>query len=397
MLEEKVESLLEQYRVEMIERCDKAVNEVCDRDTLKVNRINLAVSTVCNCYCVMCPAFTKERKPKPENLTLENLKNILHNKWTEEKIVINIISGESLLNPEIFEILKYIKEKFPNSEVMLLSNGTIPPKNPEIVKYIDVLAFSIDGGTKEVYEKIRTPAKLDHVVESVKRWIEAKNRYNSNLILSTSTTLSALNIEDLPNIVNLVAEIAGTLGTHWDAIYCQPIVIKEYQDKWLREITLENVQPEIGREALQKAGIAAGNHNILLNIEGAISSMFEVERKDPAKQLEENVSAQKRFCRRLEDGELVYDIDGKLDKVCCYMEKKYFDKLYVEYQIPRYGSPEDVYNCEGYWRLRKDLLEGKLEEPCKACTRGTSDYYVIKDKLKVIALRDELERLQRLV
>lgn len=76
------------------------------------------------------------------------------------------------------------------------------------------------------------------------------------------------------------------------------------------------------------------------------------------------------------------------------MDEKFIEGLYVEYQIPREGNLEGIYNCKGYWRMRQDLLEGKLEGPCAACTRGTADYELIKDQLKLLALKDELERLK---
>lgn len=60
--------------------------------------------------------------------------------------------GENLLNPKVFKICKYIKKKYVNSEIVILLNGTIPSANEEIVKYIDILGFSLDGGAKEVFE-----------------------------------------------------------------------------------------------------------------------------------------------------------------------------------------------------------------------------------------------------
>lgn len=398
MLEEKVERLLEQYRQEMIESYKETMDVVSvgGEQPLKVNRINLALSMVCNCYCIMCPAFSKDHKPEPKLLTLEKLKKILPDKLQDDKITFSLINGESLLNPEIYEILKYIKEKFKKSEIVLLTNGTIPPENPEIVKYIDNLGFSVDGGTKEVYEKIRTPAKFDHVVEVIMKWVEARNKYNPKLLLSTSTTLSALNLEDLPNIVKLFGNITEAFGTHWDMIRCQPVVIQEYQDKWLREITLEHVEPEIISKIIKEAQEIAKVHNIQLEFEEAIYGLADKKDKGQTDISEVSDSYKKRFCKRLENGEILYDINGRLDKVCCFMDKKHHKPIYDTYEIPREGKPEELYNSKGYWRLRRDLLQGKLEEPCKDCSIGISDYYIIRDNIKRIVLKDELERLKNL-
>lgn len=43
MLEEKVERLLEQYRQEMIERCNRAIN-VAKGEEVKISTVNLSVA-----------------------------------------------------------------------------------------------------------------------------------------------------------------------------------------------------------------------------------------------------------------------------------------------------------------------------------------------------------------
>lgn len=393
LLEQEVELLLEQYRQEMIERCKGGVRGEL-KVKVKVKSVNLLVSNVCNCYCVMCPAFSKTHKLDPYVVPLEEIKKILPQKWNDEKIEFSIISAEALLNPDIFEILKYVKEKFPNSEILLMSNGTIPPPTPEIVKYIDIMDFSIDGGVKEVYEKIRTPAKFDHVVEVLKRWVAAKNGYNPKLILQTSTTLSTMNYTDLSNIIKLVADIAESSGTHWNRVCCHPIMIQERQEKWLQETTLDHILPEVGRRVIRDAREMAENHCVDLIIEGAICELFEekVHRND--KLSTDKSLYMKRFCRGLDNGKISFDINGELETVCCFMDSRYMKELYKEYQIPRKGNPEEIYNSEGYWKLRQDLLEGKLEKQCGLCTCGEADYYYIETLLRKLILTDELERLK---
>ena len=49
------------------------------------------------------------------------------------------------------------------------------------------------------------------------------------------------------------------------------------------------------------------------------------------------------------------------------------------YKIPRNGSPFEIYNSNGWWKLRKDMLEGKLLDECKHCAAGNSDYYRLKE------------------
>lgn len=202
----------------------------------------------------MCPFVLKEYSNKtyfnepPFFATLKDVEKILprhklfSKKMEEEtEIEFNFFKGETLLNPEAMDIFKYIKKRYKKSKIAVLSNGTIPPLKGEITKYIDVLGFSLDGGTKEVFESIRTPANFEHVIETIKKWINARNIYNPDLLLRTSTTLSTLNIGDLPNIVRTVGEAIKEIGGKWDSIYCQPVVIEDYQNPELKKITLQHV------------------------------------------------------------------------------------------------------------------------------------------------------------
>lgn len=186
-----------------------------------------------------------------------------------------------MLNPEIFEILKYVKERFPNSEVMLLSNGTILPQNPEIVKYIDNMGIFIDGGKKEIYGKIHTPAKFDHIIEIIKKWIEAKNKYNSRLLLNAYTTLSVLNIGDLSNIVNLVGGMVEAFGTHWHVVYCQPIVIKNIRISGLKGSHWNMFRQRWGWKRCKKQELPQKNmvYNLTL-LQISMIDLKQIERND---------------------------------------------------------------------------------------------------------------------
>lgn len=214
---------------------------------------------------------------------MKDVKKILFRKKVfgkrQEHVKFNFFMGETLLNPEILKICKYIKNKYVNSEITILSNGTIPPVDEEIVKYIDILGFSLDGGTKEVFESIRTPANFEHVVDTIHKWVRARNKYNTNLKFRTSTTLSMLNYMDLPNIVRTVGEIIRTEGGEWDSIYCQPVVIEDYQRQNLSKITLNHVNCSTWKVILEETERLAEKYGIRLDIPQVIYEMFSHDTK----------------------------------------------------------------------------------------------------------------------
>ena len=157
-------------------------------------------------------------------------------------------------------------------------------------------------------------------------------------------------------------------------------MIEDYQDPRLRKITLEYVDNEQGKESLKAAKRIADKYYIRMDVPQSIYEMFEdTSIKEQAG--EENDFPHKEvFCDKLRNGYLSYDQSGKVGFACCFMDKKYWRELIERYQIPDNKAPEIIYNCEGYWRLRKDLLEGKLRRECRNCTIGQSEYYRLYEK-----------------
>lgn len=418
MFEERIKAYMEQYRRELVEQCEAGMR---GETRIGVNKVTLALTNQCNLHCIMCPAISKKHKYNtyynalPKMLTLSDVKSLLGKKEinpdiaekgenANNRVAFDIVSGETFLNPEIFEILRYIKESYPTSEVRIISNGTIPPVRPEIVQFIDILIFSLDGGTKKVFEEIRTPSKFEHVIDTIKEWISARNAYNPGMSFQSCTTLSALNIQDLSNIVRLVGTFNKLCKGGWDTICCQPVIIKSHQDKWLEKTRLDYVDHEIGRAALQESIKVAEEHKIRLAIPESIFQIFEDNlAADVLEKEEENIAYKKFFCKKLSDGGLSYDVDGSIRAVCCFMDmdEACVGKLLADYEIdePEFSSLsrsiEETYNCKGYWKLRKDLLEGNLQEKCRHCIHGETDYYLALMNLKKIILMDELESVKR--
>lgn len=397
-IEEKTDVYMEMLRKQLIARCQS------HEEKIEVKDIDLALTNRCNCYCVMCPFTSAETKKTGilneagEMVSLEHFKKIITDKIGDnydKEYLISFMSGETFLNPDTYEILKYIKEQYPCCKVEVLSNATVPPKQPDIVKYIDTLAFSIDGASKEVYEKIRTPAKYEHMVNTLNHWMEAIKEYNPDIMLVTSTTLSTLNFRELPDIIKMVARIAESHGIKWTQVYCQNVVIEEYQPAWLKEITLDHIDCETGRSVLSEAEAVAEEYGVSLSVAESVKRFFEDDNKI---QFMQNISQMQRFCKKLESGVISYDSIGKGEQrfACCFMDTRYYKKILQEYNIDLHGNVDQVYNSEGYWKMRQDMLEGKLTWLCRDCMLGCEDYFMMRNQVKLIVIQEEIERLQKL-
>lgn len=90
--------------------------------------------------------------------------------------------GEPLMNPEFIKMVKYAKSK-KILEVATLTNGMLLDKETsrQLVDLgMDIVIISIDGFTKETYEKIRRGAVYETVVQNVEQLLKFKKERNAS-------------------------------------------------------------------------------------------------------------------------------------------------------------------------------------------------------------------------
>jgi MoaA/NifB/PqqE/SkfB family radical SAM enzyme len=163
----------------------------------------------CNLNCVTCSEVTRGRTKK--DMDFSEFKNILDQFPYLIKLALQGV-GEPLLNRDLFRMIRLAKER--KIYVYFNSNGTL--LNDEISDSLvqsglDLIHFSIDGGTQEVYEKIRRGASFEDFRRRVKRFMEIKgshalpetyawfvlNQYNQEDIMPTLRLVGDLGISKL--------------------------------------------------------------------------------------------------------------------------------------------------------------------------------------------------------
>ena len=138
-----------------------------------IREINIEFASFCNLRCSFCSLDHLKPKVKIESEVLDKFLNNLTSDIRFRKVeVIHLHSGgETLLHNKIGELLAIIKKykdinkskglRFP--EVNLLTNGTplTETKTIEIINSgaVDVMRFSMDGGSAKRFEEVRVKAK----------------------------------------------------------------------------------------------------------------------------------------------------------------------------------------------------------------------------------------------
>jgi radical SAM protein with 4Fe4S-binding SPASM domain len=115
--------------------------------------VNIETINKCNAHCLICPrdAF----KPKLESMDFDLFKKIIDGCIKYNTEVINLCGfGEPLLDTLFFKRCEYVKEKLPNSKIYMSTNASLLTEKyyDSIIKYIDIIKFSIFGMSEETYK-----------------------------------------------------------------------------------------------------------------------------------------------------------------------------------------------------------------------------------------------------
>ncbi|KKM05129.1 hypothetical protein LCGC14_1757250, partial [marine sediment metagenome] len=96
---------------------------------------------------------------------------------------------------------------------------------------VDRIYWSLDGVTKETYEKIRVGAKFDKVVESVKKLVAAKKELNSPLPeICFRFTFFKENWEELPLLPSFLASLVDDVKDYGDEPSINIVALLEFEE-----------------------------------------------------------------------------------------------------------------------------------------------------------------------
>lgn len=139
-------------------------------------RLWVELTSCCNYKCIMCP--NKDLKEEDKGFMEFDLYKKIINESQNIVFDINLAHrGESLLHPQIIEMIEYAKQK--NLFTRVHTNGSLLTEEMSqkiISSCLDHLSFSFDGYNKEQYEKIRIGGDFNKTVNNIVRFLEIKRK-----------------------------------------------------------------------------------------------------------------------------------------------------------------------------------------------------------------------------
>ena len=131
-------------------------------------------TNLCNLNCPMCP--NDSIKPEKKGfMKLDLYKRIIDEICDYAHDIYLHHRGEPLLHPDLFEMIKYAKQK--GLLTKLHTNATLltEEKAHKILESgLNFVSFSLDAYDKKTYEKIRVGADFDETLENIIRFLQLK-------------------------------------------------------------------------------------------------------------------------------------------------------------------------------------------------------------------------------
>lgn len=158
----------------------------------------IELTNACNLKCVMC--YNRLMKRKRGFMDAATYGFILDN---AAEIGIKMVglytTGESFLHPQVFDFIRLAKEK-GFEYIYMTTNGNV--LNEKKIKKIfdsglDSIKFSIDGISKESYEKIRVGGNFEKLYNNIKALRETRDALKSKLKIYASFVLVNNNYHEL--------------------------------------------------------------------------------------------------------------------------------------------------------------------------------------------------------
>lgn len=141
--------------------------------------IDIEVTSACNLKCPFCATTFRGREIKAGFISSDVVKRIVDEGSEKDLYGIKFnIRGEPLLHPKIHDFVKYAKDKklidvYFNTNALLLTDDVA---HKLIDGGLDRLSVSIEGYTKDVYEKYRVGSSFEMIVKNIENMQALKKK-----------------------------------------------------------------------------------------------------------------------------------------------------------------------------------------------------------------------------
>jgi len=166
--------------------------------------LSLAIESTakCNLFCPMCPRENIYFPPR--DMPLPIFKKIIDEAKDYLEFAVPYGVGEPLLNPQIFDMIRYCTEAGIPSGIS--TNATILTEEMScrlIEAGLDYIIFAFDGATPETFEKYRKGAEFEKVRSNILGFLRVKKRLGSRVFCIIQMVRLKDNRTEVPDLFRM--------------------------------------------------------------------------------------------------------------------------------------------------------------------------------------------------
>lgn len=173
--------------------------------------IQIEITTKCNINCPLCLRTIDPAKVVDADMPIDLFKSIIRQLKGKTRDVSLVGLGEPLLHPEIFSMIRFAKEN--ELEVSIIDNFTLIDREKSlklIDSGLDNLYVSFDNTSKEEFEKRRTGAIFEKVVDNIKLFIKTKKELKTKTpAFIFKSTISNSNFAEVYKLIQFAEDIGA--------------------------------------------------------------------------------------------------------------------------------------------------------------------------------------------
>jgi radical SAM protein with 4Fe4S-binding SPASM domain len=173
--------------------------------------IQIEITTKCNINCPLCLRTIDPAKIVDADMSMDLFKSIISQLKGKTQDISLVGLGEPLLHPEFFSMIRFIKEN--GLEVSIIDNFTLIDREKSlklIESGLDYIYVSFDNTSKEEFEKRRTGACFEKVVDNIKLFVKTKNELKAKKpIFIFKSTISNSNFAEVNKLIKFAEDIGA--------------------------------------------------------------------------------------------------------------------------------------------------------------------------------------------
>ncbi len=326
-------------------------------------KLEIDIVNQCNLRCVMCHFSNAEYfKRKKQEIPVEDFARIAEQLFPLCSYISLSLGTEPLLHRKFGELLRITgRYKVPfvymHTNALLLNDRII---DQLIQSGFNQICISIDGATKQTYERIRVGAKFERLIANIEAINRAKKRRGARLPrLGFNVVLMRSNIMELPSLIRLAheLEVEGVGAVHMVPL---SIAVADPQEESLHN------HKDLCNRMLDEARALAKKYHVQITL----PDRFEVVEKPAAVRQTGSEHPVLRFLPiQAAPAEascffpwhfVALDSGGNLLPCGWWHNEPPMGNLLTE-------SFEEIWNNENYRRLRAEHLNGAWRQVCQTC------------------------------